>query len=423
MPVMKDAQHSSRSTLEFAAHAREAIRMLQSASAAIVTGIPGSRVTRPNQLSRILLIDKTLAWKMSKLLETTDPFEAGQYLPGLGGINIFIEAAARKRVPIEALEDAKEACQRLGELIRVHAGDRKTFDALLASQVKDEPTQAEIEHRKMAFQGNSYLFGIQCKVRLASFILWPSQLPDLLDVTLIRGFIDIKRFRPDVTWRIHKAGSVDETGSLSTDFHSEALDPAIRSEERDRHPPFMTEFCTKPLPGFRSDERKDGLVEYRLVEGAVGNTGRTTCLFGEITRGPEPRYRTASHPVNSVAVRLRMPCEILVLDAFIHRDLFGDRVPELNCFNELFAGQILAKGQECDRMEIHEKVRRPGTGADNLRIPEIPRYPDMIHYAFDRIGEESAKFNLFRVRIRFPPIPAVYLLEQELPERPDHRTT
>ena len=58
------------------------------------------------------------------------------------------------------------------------------------------------------------------------------------------------------------------------------------------------------------------------------------------------------------------------------------------------------------------------TAAGAVRIPEGPRYHEMLDYAFSRLGWNREEFGLFRVRMKYPVVPTSLRLYHALPARP-----
>jgi hypothetical protein len=117
---------------------------------------------------------------------------------------------------------------------------------------------------------------------------------------------------------------------------------------------------------------------------------------------------------------MRTPCEVLVLDEFIHEDLFGPIQPELRIYSDLGDSPRPRITQRADdRLPAYEKVQYLGKGLSGMRTPDVPRYAEMVEYVFDRLGWDSARFDLYRVHIEYPPVPTMVTMESPLRERPE----
>jgi hypothetical protein len=409
--------------LGFVAEAHTLIHRLRSALAQVVESLPGRRITRPAELGHALDLDSRLAWKISKVINGTDPFDAARYVPGKGGIREFLRAAKRKDVADLALEQAQLAYEDFCALIHRHAGDRKSFDMMVAGHVKKDRSRAELEHRKGAFQHLSYLWGVQARTQIHTYLLQPSEEPGYFDAATLRGFIDLRRIRPNIPWRIMRTFTVDDAGEMHTSFVRQPLEPPVSADQPDADLPLLLEFCSKPLPQCRRVSGPAGQVEYQLAEGGVGNTELLTIVMGEVIRAAEPCYRDARHRELVLLARLRTPCEILIFDLFVHRRLFGTIEPRLEVNSDLFSGEFGAQPQACDRLPTIETVEHLGMGISGVRTSEIPRYPEMISHVFRRLGWDAEQFEVHRVRMQYPLTPTTVRLVHELPTRPGSSPT
>lgn len=149
----------------FPAHAERTIRTLRQAVGEIARALPGARIRRPNDLANVLGIDPKLAWRVSRVIQCTDPFGAALHVPGRAGMRILIDAAARHGAPPDVLNAAEQAYDQFSELVHVHGGDRRTFDMLISGYVKQDRRRGELHHRKLMFQGMSYVWGVQVRVQ------------------------------------------------------------------------------------------------------------------------------------------------------------------------------------------------------------------------------------------------------------------
>ena len=415
--AMAESQLVSEAEPVFEHDARQVIARLKRALVAVVDSVP-MKPERAANLASALGIDTKLAWKIGRVISDADPFTAALYVPGPAGLKIFLRAARRRNVSKGLIASAEAAFGRFSALVHTHAGSRKAFDMMLAAHAQQDRLRADLEHRRQMFEGSSYVWGVQARVKLRLDVVAPAADPMMYDVATIRGFVDLRRLRPDVPWRISRGYSADEAGETHVD---QARTPLAATAPGGMNGlPLLEDFCSKPLPKCRRVEAPQGVIEYELVEGAVGNTGIITCVIGELIRGVEPRYRTEQYRDFSQGIHLRTPSELLVFDVLIHREVLGRPIePRLVAYSDLFSDRIAPRYRTCDALPVNERVEHLGTGLDAVDLVENPRYAELVQFTLDRAGWDAEEFDVFRVRMAYPPIPATLMITHELPDRPD----
>ena len=405
------ALHPTGGTFED--QARPVLRRLRRSFGDVLADLPG-RQTRASHLARVLGIDPKLAWKVWKLVQLPDPFQAARYAPGAAGIGLFLEAAARAGAGPDLVGQARQAAADLAALIELHAGDRRTFEMLLAGLAEEDPEGLSLQHRKAAFDANSYLFGIQARTQLKTYLLHPSADGRDLDLVVIAGFLDLRCIRPDTAWPVSRLYRLDDEGQVHG-LASEPLDPQAAAGGLDL--PVLTEHSSGASDGLRPVEGRRGMIGYQRVLGTVGRTGAVDFLTGELARGTMPAWRRGASRTCVVHTRLRTPCETVSLDLFVHRDLFPDG-PEPQLYRGMFQGEVLEPLVDEDRLPLPEALEDLGAGLSDVRSPEMPRYPEVLDLACRRAGWHGEDFRGWRISIRYPANPSILALHSGLPEGP-----
>ena len=416
---MHRADNASRPNRPFDVEAERRIRELKQSLGRVIESLPGQRVGRPSELGNTLVLDTMLAWKIWKVVHGADPFEAARYMPGASGMRQFLRAAKKQHADADAVKVAQEAYDIYQKLIRAHAGDRKSFDMMLAGHVTKDRARADIEHRRGAFQHLSYIWGVQARAQIHTLLLCNSETPGYFDTAAIRGFYDLRRIRPKVPWRIARCFTVDDAGRMQTTFVREPLDPAPLNKNELSDLPLMREFCSQPLPECQRVQGPQGQIVYQLAEGAVGNAGLLTCLTGEVIRATEPRFRDGVHENLVLQASTRTPCELMQFDVLVDQRMFERYEPTLDVFSALFLRELNARPMECDRLPVHETIDFLGSGLGVVRAAGIPRYEEMIASVFSRLGWNADGFDVYRLRMEYPPIPATVHITQTLPDMPE----
>ncbi|HPF37372.1 MAG TPA: hypothetical protein PK093_01905 [Phycisphaerae bacterium] len=398
------------------ADAVDCIRQMRSTLAAVITGIPDFRFKRPNDLSTKLGLDPKLAWNIGRCIEETDPFAAAQFLPGPKGVKKLLEAAIRHHTPVDLANAARVASDRFNEIVRHQAGTRRNFNILMAGNSKTVRPSADIEHRRRAFEGASYIFGVHAQTIFRSCLAMPSDDPERWDFATLRGIVDFCRLRPNVAWRITRPVSVDADRTYHHDVPREAIDANATTDENAL--PLMLDYCTHPVPKFRTVRGAYGHIEYEFVSDSVGIDSRITCITGEMLRRFEPRYRNDVYDDFCLSFPIRTPAACLVFDVIVHRDLFAPTAPlRGELYNDLFAGGPGFYYEASDRLPLHESVEYLGAGPDVAVTPDIPGYYEMLQMTLDRCDCRREDYDIHRIRIEYPPIATRLLIRRPYPLR------
>lgn len=415
MARTRSATKQTTSEIEggFGLAAEQTIRSAQAAFAALIAdaGLGGSRAV---DLARMLKLDKTLAWKLTRFTDVTDPCTAFKHLPGQGGVEIVVKAAGSLGVPTKRLEEVRQADSELRGFVRRHAGDRRTFEAMLAGARPDP--RAEAEERKAFFKAGSAIWGVRAKAQILTLALRPSQDDDTrLDCVQVSGFVDLERLRPDVPWVIRRLRVHEDDGSQSEPFVREPLDPAGAPtiEGVDRPLSLMTEFCTQPLPEINQRLGASGWLYDELAPGDVGRKGATTVIAGERYHGALPRHRSDDNTEGRYILTIRTPVEHVQLDLLLHPDLKNFRWPTV-----LVSGNLEERisservpGRELFPESPAESTTAGAATASSVSID----YNKLVTDAFARAGWGSpSPYRCFRAAIDHPPAPCEITLTSEL---------
>lgn len=408
---MAGSKHiAARDHTLFEEQTAEVIRRLRKSVATLIDSLPLDG-HRPIDLSDAAGIDMKLAWRIVRLRGENDVFSAARYVPGAAGMKIFLRAARRAGASKDMVAAADDAFERFAKLVETHAGSRKAFDMMLGGYARDDRARADLEHRRSMFEGGSYVWGVQARIMHRLDVLAPSDDPAYYDMATVRGFVDLRRLRANVPWRIGAGYSIDDTGAAHANFTREPLS-LPHDAAAGNGVPLMPEFCSEPLPRCRRVEAPHGVSEYELVEGAVGNTGLLTCVTGELIRRFEPRPPTDLYNEINQLIHMRTPSELVVFDVLVHKDFFDRPAqPQLLAYSDLFASRIAPQYRACDELPINEAVEPLGRGTSALDDDRIPNYARLIDHVIQRCGWDADDFDACRVQMRYPPTPASLIIK------------
>lgn len=408
-PPLTPAPHSN-----FAVHVRDVSHRVRSSLADVLASL-GIDPSKPQQLTQRLSLDKSLAWKTSRIVTDTDPKEIIERLPGRAGQKILIrslETAGASSGSIAAVQSAMDEFERL---VSVHAGDRDTLRVMLAALSGDGQSERDEAFRKLAFQGNSSVFGVQARVQLSVRFVSPNAAnPDMLDLGTISGLVDFRRLRSTSSWALASLRGYHDDG---TDWSPERFSPLDPAGVGANGLPVLPAFSSTPLPELRVSRGQNGVVRFELSEGPVGNTSAVTCMSGWWYPGDASAYRTEMDRYGEHFVSFSTPVELAFHDIYVHRSLGFAMNPKLLLYSQLPGGPVYpGDGRDVGLLPIADSVTDLGSPPD-LTTPELPRYRQLVEFGITQMGRQVEEFQGYRLRLKYPPIPTLAVFRHDLKER------
>lgn len=399
----------------FESEALRVLRRVRSAFAAIIQSLPG-HPDSSQRISQTLGLHRKLGWQIAKVVYGPHLTMAATHMPGRSGITHFFDAAARHNTPPNLIGAAEQAVEAFERLIRVHASDRSSLEMMLATDRKGAAAEhIQLAHRKAAFAAGSCIWGVQARTQLTAHFLHPAADGTSFDLASLRGFIDFRRLRNNLGWVMERNKCVDDNGQSRGAPARIPLEARPEDRGAAENVPLLSKFCSQPLPRFRRVAGSYGFTEDELVEGPVGNKGLITFVTGEVDRNVASRYRDERNQIGEFVAEARTPCETLIFDHFVHQDLFGGREPELRVYSALRGPDAW---QERDRLPLPESLEDLGPGLAALQTPDVPRYEEMVLFVCETLKWDVERFRLYRVQMRYPPIPTAVVIRYEFPEPP-----
>lgn len=399
----------------FEIEARTAVESMQRAIADVVDEIVGPAGRRLTDVAEGMGIDTKLAWKLTRIVELNDPYSAGLYVPGASGMKIVIKAAKKKGVSGRSVQCLDSAYQAFESVRKVHAGDRRTLDVLLAGLAEEEQERLDVQNRKAAFHANVSLWGVSVSTRLMAFIVRESDHdPDRLQIAHIAGLFGIGRIRRDVPWRVAQLRTEDEAGQHAGHSRSRPIDENVPPGR----PPVLASHTSPHAPELVAVPVAGGRAEYRLGDGPIGKRSLFDLVMAEWVGDAGGRYAEEHDRQLSAASRNRTPAERLVLDLVICRNLYGRIDPRSALVSELWGERAPTDHDDPERLPMAERALHVGQGMGPFRHRQIPRHHELMKRVFDARGWDPATFDTYRIDMRYPPAPTVVRMVHPLPERP-----
>jgi hypothetical protein len=373
-------------------------------------GAVGADPDRPQEVSRQFKLDKSLTWKVSKILRSEDAIDVVSLIPGTEGLTRLLNAMSTAGASEAATSRVRTAMRDFEAMVERHAGDRATLDLFLDSM---RPSASMQESRRLAYLGNSGILGLQTRVRFATRFIAPNrQQPDRLDFALVTGVRDLRRLRPTATWPIYRFTQFKD--DLTAVAFSRELKPLESQGDGSSADWLMPSWCSTPIPPIRVSQH-GGSVVYELLEGPVGRTGETDLTFGYLDERSVSRYATEADQHGHFATGLTTPAEAMLIDFFVHRSL-----PEVEQMTPRIVTQIPGFAGDSGLAELPIALRftRLTGRSPQAATQLIADYHRLVARVFEQCHWDAADFYGLRMIIDHPPLNATVLTSYDLPTSP-----
>lgn len=369
---------------------------------------PGSKSV--SAIAEAFGIHRKLAWQIIKVAYSEDPFIAAKHMPTPKSVMVWSKAVEKSGVAPEHITSIHASSKQFQLLFDTHASNRAEFEMLIESCCRSEDNQAEERWRQLAFEGNSYTWGAHCKAVLALCILMPSEDREHhFHAAQIRGLMGFRQIRPGVRWVVNQSVAVDDDIQHEVTMDRQAIDPDAAL--RHNGVPVLPEYCSDPMPELERSLTHDGMMQDEFVSSKIGLQGERTLVTGEILRNIAPTHAMPNDKIAHFGSSVRTPTEMMHFDLFVKAGLFGEVERELKVFSDIASSITFA---ESDELAISNTITRMGRGISLAHAPDLPGYHDLAGSIFKRLSLDPEEYELYRIRIPFPPFPSTVMVKHEL---------
>ena len=374
----------------------------------------GADPSKTRDTARYLDLSTNLVWPVTHFINAEDILTATGEVIGRFKLEIVCDACEAKGAAADLVLQARQGIDKFEELVSHCTGDRQSFSLLLKGLSDTEVTNHQESTRKMAFQCNSSLWGVQCQFSFKAIIFVPNtEEPDQVDAIRVFGMIDFRRLRP-TPWPLYWMFAYSDDGSCNQGT-SIPIEPQLAGSGANF---LLKDFCSDPLPVLQPIEQAFGL-RLDLVEGPIGNAGLLTCVAADRLVKLQSIYHTPKKNENLAAIfDLVTPQDHMIFDVFLHQDLPFSGPPKCNLFDRLTVPRGFDPESHSDRpLPLSSQVLDLGSGLAGSTTSQYPRYLEMMDYVFLQSGIDADEFRGYRLSIRYPQIPTAAVLRWKLAKK------
>jgi hypothetical protein len=340
------------------------------------------------------------------------------HLPGVGSIEKLVRAIESKTGGSgDAGGQVRAAAKRFEQMVKTHLGDRGSLDLVVDYAACDEVDKLELS-RRLAFRGNSGIYGVQARTRLQCSFLAPNPGdPSRIDAANVSGYAGFRRLRPSVEWLLFHWTRYDDAPDARLTQCGEPIEISPGSSSATA---IMGRFTRGAPPEIRERATPTG-VDSILMPGPLGNTGAFDIFRGEFFRAAFSRFRPrpGEEETGGCNAAITTPVQHLLFDMIVHRDLEFMLKPKVQVFMHLFSdgerfGTAVNPSLLPGRREAVEIAGVPPAVA----TPLVPRYTEIVQAVADRLGWDLSQFRGVRFTMEYPPLGATVLQRFPLPDPP-----
>jgi hypothetical protein len=372
------------------------MRTLRASLGAVLASLPGDP-HRPQELARLLKLNKTLSSRLSRAVRTPDPLASAHVMPGPEGLRIVLKAAARKGVSAETIAAAEGAVTAFDQLIRRDAGDRGALDAIISDALPHARQRFEMYNKQAMYKAVANLKGATASVNLRTYLVHPGDNPARHDYAMILGLLGLRRLRPRA---VAQVSNVHLTANGRTDARHtldgrpvEGIDGLL-----------LEPYCSLPLS--KLVVRHMGSSIHYILEGEqMGPNSGVDVVIAEVNRGFFKRHQLPGGRRRSAgSAEVEQPVKTLIFDMLLHEQVWPECEPELNMYDMVVRGPADPNdpSRDIDRLDLAESIQFLGHGVTRFRVAEIPNYLEMLGNVCGKMGWDPKKFRGYRCRIDYP---------------------
>ncbi|MDG1358903.1 MAG: hypothetical protein P8J88_03265 [Phycisphaerales bacterium] len=352
---------------------------------------------------RTLGIDKSLASKLLRVADATDPFEAIRVMPGPRGWSQVLTALASADEGGATSIVVREAIATL----QTELSDRGlSMNHLRSTQTQSHPEITFTDARGInplrnnLTRTHAQVWGISGTAFLRSFVVWPTEVPDRLRLGVVTTVQGVHRTTPGPDWPIHDLLNRRDDAEDGTS----TAEPWPGSVD-----------CSDLYDSERVGETgilKNRTGAFRTFRGfGSGPSDRIDLGFIEIATDPLPLHGGDAPELTGFEIPVLLPTPVAVIDAFVDRDGPLASTPRIQMFIEAGGIRLSRSNRAHHALPTTEHAEsRHSAVASDLIEPDAPEikpeirtlHATAVTRAMSSLGLAPESLVRHRVRLNDP---------------------
>lgn len=366
----------------------------------LLDAVTGGAV-RSSAITRTLGLDKSLSTRIVNALKQSDPLAVAAQIPSPEGLHLLC-AAARRHVSAEVHAEALRCVDRFEEYIRATAGSFSTFRVMVAGWTPETREKLERESKYGVFKGMRQIIGHEADVSVSAYILRPGAVEGRADNIIVHGFAGWRRLRADAPLPRTYTSATSREKQENERWKPASLDGS--AVDNDPASLNLSQFCSQPTPEYEH-HKVNGIWQYSPRPLSLGRDGECSFYFAQRHEGSNLLHALPGRDVETLAVLVGIPSRVLLLDAFLHDDVWPGATPEVMVYR--LGARGLVQDHELtdrapERIALMERLTIMPRDPSSWHFRDVPRYGEMISHVFQRLQWPPEKFRCYRLRIEFP---------------------
>lgn len=369
----------------FESQAAYALEGLRESLAGLVRALP--QVERAADLRRTLDLDAALAWQIHTLATSDDVLRAGRVIPKSGAMERLIRAARAVQLEESLVQRVQEAYRAFERTVEEHAGDRETFDAILAAMRPDDGVALQ-KTRRNAFKANAALWGVSVRTTV-NCVIFNERPTGEHDCLSIRARIDVRRLR--------EGGAIAVYASSRT-WGGPSCPPEGTPNVAVDACELIPEACSTPVPPLNRCEMPDGTWrDFVRLEG-LGRSSEVTVFWRTLSLNFPGGSRTPPHGCTTPCLE---PTEATVINLLVPRG-WSDPSTVRSLMAPADSQFLPAGATGPAAMPFEGSAEHLGNRMAALYTRHAPMLPEIVSRELARVGWDPAGFDIYRCVVTYP---------------------